>query len=200
MKVQAIEKFSLNELYHRCYQTSGMCEENDMSARMTIEFYYLDEDGEEHVVGTVEIIRIPSSLRKFNNRMLGDHYDTLTWMDDESQELSDVALVMKNALSDVSADMYDALFESDLYYISRVHVEKQFRGCGIGSNIMYKLYRIVQMCAHEESPVLLLRAFPTEETFMTEEWKYNHKRLLTWYEKVGFQCIDDDVDVMVQMK
>lgn len=200
MKVKVIEKISLRNLEYKCNQTHYSDELGGMNADMRIDFYYFDEDGNEVPVGHINIQRIASSMRKFNNRMLGSDYDTLTWMDDESLELSETAMIMQYSTTSISADMFASLSYGDLYYIYRIYIEKQFRGFGIGSYIMRRLYRIVQMCAHEESPILLLRAFPIEEKFMSEQWESSQKRLMAWYEKVGFHRIDDNADVMVRMR
>ena len=195
MKVKVNPAFNLSDIEYRVRQTFAAPRPGMEIADIEIEFfvYKEDKDGElnQVTIGEILVKRIPSDFTELNQKLYGPSYDMAVVMDDESEELSELYADLTNYESEVACDFLCALHASDLFYVERVRVEKQYRRCGVGTWMMEELPTIMQILSRCEVPAICLRPMPIEEDRENPEWEAKRQNLIQWYAKFGFECTDN---------
>ena len=78
----------------------------------------------------------------------------------------------------------------NVFYIRSVFVEKDFRGCGIGKELVSNIERkLINTCAVDHG-VMVLVANPFEIDENAEDYREHLQRLHKFYEDCGFTSID----------
>lgn len=128
-------------------------------------------------IAKVQIIRVP-----FNGC-----WESVSKMLDGADDLRIVGSCLFPSNNTINTEkIAKQLTKSNLYYIAKIYVAPEFRGCGIGADILKNLHRILAIHTREENPVVVLIPAAIEFRGYTQEWYKMTKRLKLWYVRNGF--------------
>lgn len=151
-------------------------------------------------VGAVNILRIPShkNIKGLSTRHMAPGYDMSVVMDDYGETLSIVADEMK-LLGDFQLDdCRRCLKTNDLYYISSIFIKPEYRGKGVGLNVMKNLVKWIQTVTGDIQPVIALLPYPSETDvqYGSAEWYVLVKGLKHFFNEVGYRTVAEDAITM----
>lgn len=151
-------------------------------------------------VGAVKILRIPShkNIKGLSTRHIAPGYDMSVVMDDYGETLSIVADEMK-LLGDFQLDdCRRCLKTNDLYYISSIFIKPEYRGKGVGLNVIKNLVKWIQTVTGDIQPVIALLPYPSETDvqYGSAEWYVLVKGLKHFFNEVGYRTVAEDAITM----
>jgi ribosomal protein S18 acetylase RimI-like enzyme len=158
---------------------------------ITITFINQMDDEE---IGRVALYRIPYELNPATMRLVND-YNMHIAMDDLSSDLSAASCALQS--SDAADAIHLRLMSNDLYYVSSVYVEKQYRNMGIGRHILRHLQKIIRRHTRDKDPVIVLIPSPVEYKTNSAEYNEMKPRLVAWYERNGFNALGSGLEAMI---
>ena len=144
-------------------------------------------------VATVMITRVPSEFKRGNRKYCPPGYNMLIAMDSASGDLTVVALEL--GLGDEEEATWAAIFglkTSDLYYVDSVYVKPEWRGLGIGANILHRIKPMISRHFQVNSPLIVLLPSPVEIDRADPNFEKMKERLRNWYLRNGLMCIAKD--------
>ena len=132
--------------------------------------------------------------------------DLFVCLDDESEELGELALIMLSMIDETKNDIFlenqlwkdDDLWEGlSFLFISRIKIEKEFQGFGLGLFMIDKTKSVFTSC--EE--LILIKPFPLQyegKGRVNNEKDFNAdlEKLFKYYAKIGFKKIGFKNDVV----
>lgn len=152
---------------------------------------------EKVTLGHINVLRIPSDMEKRINH--GDDYDISEAM--HSSSLGDLFTVAESLrigqmldFTDETKpiDVFDALIFSDLFYITELFVEKEYRNKGLGSAILEALPELITYyCGGEDVLIALTMVAIDLEEGENQEEAYN--RLEKFYSENGYKILENNV-------
>lgn len=152
---------------------------------------------EKVTLAHINLVRIPSDMRVHSN--LGKDYDV-----GEAMHASTCAglFTVAEALhigqwldfpdETKPIDVFDALIFSDIYHISELFVEKEYRNMGLGTAILHALPTLLSYYCGEDEVLLTLQIAPID-TDENDTQEQTYERLEKFYKSNGFELYDNYV-------
>lgn len=146
-----------NNLYIS-YEVSGMqvCVDNASTAddiKLTV--VEVIPQKSHSIVGTVEILRVPSDMRSINKQRVAEGYGMANIMAGERDCQADIVAIEMDLADPVDSEPYiQGLKENDMYVIKSIEVVKKRRNEGIGSCILQQLPQVLKRISNDSNPVI----------------------------------------------
>ena len=157
-----------------------------------------NDDNFVEEVATVMITRVPSEFKRGNRKYCPPGYNMFIAMDCTSGDLTVVALEL--GLGSNEEKSWAATFglkASDLYYVDSVYVKPEWRGMGIGANILHRIKPMISRHFQVNSPLIVLLPSPVEIDRDDPNYEKMKERLRNWYLRNGFIYADEGSETLV---
>ena len=136
-----------------------------------------------NLIGYIEIVRIPSSLRKSNADRVAAGYGMENVMSSERDSRADIIAQEMDIADPLYTEPYiQMLAENDMYVIKFMQVTKNRRGQGYGSAILDQLPAVLRRIANDEHPVIAVVPSTTSKQVDIE-------RVRNFFEKNNFKRV-----------
>jgi GNAT superfamily N-acetyltransferase len=142
------------------------------------------------IVGTVEILRVPSDMRSINKQRVAEGYSMANIMAGESDYQADIVAIEMDLEAPVDSEPYiQGLKENDIYVIKSLDVAKRRRNEGIGSCILQQLPKVLSRIGNDSNPVIAVVPMGKKEAddakvinfFKKNGFRRVHAHAQTWY-------------------
>lgn len=140
------------------YEVSGMqvCVDNTSTAddiKLTV--VEVIPQKSHTIVGTVELLRVPSDMRSINQQRVAEGYGMANIMAGERDCQADIIAIEMDLSDPVMSEPYiKGLQDNDMYVIKSIEVPKRRRNEGIGSCILNQLPQVLKRITNDGSPVI----------------------------------------------
>lgn len=150
---------------------------------------------EKVTLGHINVLRIPSDMEHSIN--LGENYNTEEAMKNSS--LADLFTVAESLRigqmvdfpdETQPIDVYGALIYGDLFYITELFVEKEYRNVGLGSALLEALPKLIQYYCGGTDVLIALTIMPID---LEDDEKKAYERLEEFYKRNDFKILENGV-------
>ncbi|MBQ8806139.1 MAG: hypothetical protein IJZ68_06605 [Bacteroidaceae bacterium] len=167
------------------YEVSGMqvCVDNASTAddiKLTV--VEVIPQKSHSVVGTVEILRVPSDMRSINKQRVAEGYGMANIMAGERDCQADIVAIEMDLNDPMESEPYiQGLKDNDMYVIKSIEVSKRRRNEGIGSCILQQLSKVLSRISNDSNPVIAVVPMGKKDE--------DDAKAVNFFEKNGFKRV-----------